>query len=35
MTKQPICYKPTDTVQAVAMLMRQKDVGAIPWSLTS
>jgi CBS domain-containing protein len=30
MTKQPICCKPTDTVQSVAAMMRHGDVGAIP-----
>lgn len=30
MTKQPICCGPSDTVQRVAQLMRQHDVGAIP-----
>ncbi len=30
MTKQPICCSPADTVQRVAQMMRQHDVGAIP-----
>jgi CBS domain-containing protein len=30
MTKQPICCGPSDTVQRVAQMMRQQDVGAIP-----
>lgn len=30
MTKQPICCSPSDTVQRVAQMMRQQDVGAIP-----
>ncbi len=30
MTKQPICCSPGDTVQHVAQMMRQQDVGAIP-----
>jgi CBS domain-containing protein len=30
MTKEPVCCSPSDTMQAVAQLMRQHDVGAIP-----
>lgn len=30
MTKQPVCCSPTDTVQHVAQLMRDQNVGAIP-----
>lgn len=30
MTKQPVCCSPADTVQTVARLMKQHDVGAIP-----
>ena len=30
MTKQPVCCSPSDTVQRVAQMMRQQDVGAIP-----
>src|SRR6516162_7388869 len=30
MTKKPICCSPSDTVQRVAQMMRQQDVGAIP-----
>jgi CBS domain-containing protein len=30
MTKQPICCSPSDSVQRVAQMMRQQDVGAIP-----
>ncbi len=30
MTKQPICCSPSDTIQQVAQMMRQQDVGAIP-----
>lgn len=30
MTKQPICCSPSDTVQKVAQMMKQHDVGAIP-----
>ena len=30
MTKEPVCCSPTDTVQYVAQLMREQDVGAIP-----
>ena len=30
MTKQPICCSPSDTVQRVAQMMQQQDVGAIP-----
>ncbi len=30
MTKQPTCCSPSDTVQHVAQIMRQLDVGALP-----
>lgn len=30
MTRQPVCCSPSDTVQRVAQMMRQLDVGAIP-----
>ena len=30
MTKQPTCCSPSDSVQHVAQMMRQQDVGAIP-----
>lgn len=30
MTKQPSCCSPSDTLQGVAQMMRQQDVGAIP-----
>ncbi len=30
MTKQPTCCSPSDTVQHVAQVMRQLDVGAVP-----
>lgn len=30
MTRQPICCSPADKVQAVAQLMKQHDVGALP-----
>ncbi len=30
MTKEPTCCSPSDTVQHVAQMMRQRDVGAIP-----
>lgn len=30
MTKQPVCCSPSDSVQRVAQMMRQQDVGAIP-----
>jgi len=30
MTKQPICCSPSDTIQKVAQMMREQDVGAIP-----
>lgn len=30
MTKQPVCCSPSDTIQRVAQMMRQHDVGALP-----
>jgi CBS domain-containing protein len=30
MTKQPVCCSPSDTVQHVAQMMRQNDIGALP-----
>ena len=30
MTKQPVCCGPSDTVQHVAQMMRQNDIGAMP-----
>jgi CBS domain-containing protein len=30
MTKNPVCCSPSDTVQRVAQMMKQQDVGAIP-----
>lgn len=30
MTKQPICCSPSDTLQHVAQMMREQDVGALP-----
>jgi CBS domain-containing protein len=30
MTKEPVCCTPSDSVQLVAQLMKQHDVGAIP-----